>query len=84
MTGSTEHITVSVLAFGPLAERLGGREHTYELLENTSVEGLIEHVGLYEWISFGLTVAINGERCDVSTVLTNGCEVALLPPVSGG
>ena len=75
---------MSVLAFSPLAERLGGREHTYELLENTSVKGLIEHVGLYEWISFGLTVAINGERCDVSTVLTNGCEVALLPPVSGG
>jgi len=46
MTGSTEHITVSVLAFGPLAERLGGREHTYELLENTSVKGLIEHVGI--------------------------------------
>lgn len=84
MTGSTEHITVSVLAFGPLAERLGGREHTYELLENTSVEGLIEHVGLYEWISFGLTVAINGERCDVNTVLSDGDEVALLPPVSGG
>jgi molybdopterin converting factor small subunit len=84
MTGSTQHITVSLLAFGPLSERLGGREHTYELRGTTTVRELIEQVGLSEWISFGLTVAINGERCDVNTVLSNGCEVALLPPVSGG
>ncbi|MDA8530027.1 MoaD/ThiS family protein [Candidatus Poseidonia alphae] len=84
MTGSTQHIMVNVLAFGPLSERLGGREHAYELPDGTTVRELIDQVELSEWISFGLAVAINGERCDVDTTLSNGDEVALLPPVSGG
>ena len=84
MTGPKQRIEVSVLAFGPLSERLGGREHTYELPDATTVRELIDQVELSEWISIGLTVAINGERCDVNTVLSDGDEVALLPPVSGG
>ena len=84
MTDSTQHIVVTVLAFGQLSERLGGREHTYELPDTTTVRELIDRVELSEWISFGLTVAINGERCDVNTALSDGDEVALLPPVSGG
>jgi len=41
-------------------------------------------MGLTEWISFGLSVAMNGHRCDVNTVIEDGAEIALLPPVSGG
>jgi len=39
---------------------------------------------LVEWISFGLSVAIDGNRCAVDTVVLDGAELALLPPVSGG
>jgi molybdopterin converting factor small subunit len=41
-------------------------------------------LGLEEWISFGLSVALNGERCSIDTTLSEDDEVALLPPVSGG
>ena len=39
---------------------------------------------LAEWIDFGLSVAVDGDRCSIDAVLEDGVEVALLPPVSGG
>jgi|TARA_Y200000002_G_C22627131_1_gene640803 molybdopterin converting factor small subunit len=44
----------------------------------------VAELDLTEWIEFGLSVAINGDRCSVDAVLEDGVEVALLPPVSGG
>jgi molybdopterin converting factor small subunit len=41
-------------------------------------------MGLTGWLENGLTVAINGDRCDIQNILSNGDEIALLPPVSGG
>lgn len=77
-------IRVAVLAFGQIAERLGGREHQHEATTATTVEAMVKALGLEEWIQFGLSVAMNGERCSMDTLLRDGCEVALLPPVSGG
>jgi molybdopterin converting factor small subunit len=77
-------IAITVLAFGPLAERLGGRHHHHEVGHNTTVRQLVVNLGLEEWIAFGLSVAVNGERCSMDKELLQGQEVALLPPVSGG
>ena len=41
-------------------------------------------MNLQKWLENGLTVAINGDRCDIEKVLSNNDEIALLPPVSGG
>jgi molybdopterin converting factor small subunit len=51
---------------------------------NTTVRQLVVNLGLEEWIAFGLSVAVNGERCSMDKELLQGQEVALLPPVSGG
>jgi molybdopterin converting factor small subunit len=77
-------ISITVLAFGPLAERLGGRQHQCKVEVNSTVRELVLGLGLEEWITFGLSVAVNGERCALDAVLSEGQEVALLPPVSGG
>ena len=76
--------SVTVLAFGQLAERLGGRTHEHTVAPGCTARMLVENLGLQEWITFGLSVALNGTRCSIDTPLHDGAEVALLPPVSGG
>ena len=77
-------ITVHVLAFGPAAERLGGRHHTKDVQQGTTAGALAVSLGLEDWLSMGMALAINGERVERDTVLGDGVEIALLPPVSGG
>jgi len=84
MDDSISEIEVIVLAFGPLAERLGSRRHLHTVSTGSTVAELVRSLGLEEWLSFGLSVAINGERCVHDTPIQATCEVALLPPVSGG
>ena len=73
-----------VLAFGPLAESLGGREHTVDLLPNSSVRFVLEELGLEDWLNKGLMLNINGVRVGEDEPVNDGDEIALLPPVSGG
>jgi len=84
MGAQSDDITVNVLAFGPLAERLGGRAHTFTLRAGSSVRDVVMELDLETWIAFGLSVAVNGQRCTLDTLVESGDEVALLPPVSGG
>ncbi len=75
-------MVVKVLAFGPLAEVLGGRVHEIEGVSNVSE--ILERLGIQEWAENRLTVSINGIVCNLKTEVFDGVEVALLPPVSGG
>ena len=84
MVAEPESINVAIVAFGPVAERLGGRSHRDEMPRGSTIHDLVMKLGLEEWISFGLSVALNGERCSIDTTLSEDDEVALLPPVSGG
>ena len=77
-------ITVHVLAFGPAAERLGGRHHTKTIQTGTTAGELAVSLGLEDWLGMGMALAIDGERVERTTVLNDGVELALLPPVSGG
>ncbi len=73
-----------VLAFGPLAEELGGREHIVDILPNCSVRFVIEELGIEMWLSKGLMVNVNGQKVAEDEPIFDGDEIALLPPVSGG
>ena len=73
-----------VLAFGPLADHLGGREHIVDLLPNSSVRFVLEELGLEAWLNQGLMVNINGVKVGDDEPVDDGDEIALLPPVSGG
>ena len=75
---------VRVLAFGPIAEAIGSRTSKIEWRDNLSIEDIVVDLGLEDWLSQGLTVALNGERCPIDVHCQRGDEVALLPPVSGG
>ena len=84
MTDDSTTGQITLIAFGPLAERLGGRTHSHPHQPDQTIRSLVEDLGLSEWISFGLSVAVNGTRCVLEQILDEGDEVALLPPVSGG
>jgi len=77
---------VRVLAFGVLRERLRGLGETVELPEGSTAGKLIEQIrGAGEDFAWdSIAVAVNREYGRLDTVLHEGDEVALLPPVSGG
>jgi molybdopterin converting factor subunit 1 len=79
---------VRVLFFGQLKEIVGISQEEAELSEGARVEDLFERYGrrFPKLIEFRPSVAasVNQEYSDWRASLTNGDEVAFLPPVSGG
>ncbi len=79
---------IRLLAFASAAEAIGGGEGELELPAGASVADLRRvleerHPALGRlWER--LAVAVDGEVAGPERQLTDGCEVALLPPVSGG
>ena len=74
--------------FASYREVLGKDELEKELKENTNISTLLEllrkeHHELGS-LSETLIVAVNREYAAHDTILKDGDEVALLPPVSGG
>ena len=83
MAEQNARVSVSVVAFGPLKDEIA--QNQIVILDNNStIEHLIRILNIEKWLDQGLTVALNGNRCEISSMLEDGDEVALLPPVSGG
>ena len=81
-------IRVRVLGFATAGEALGAGEIAVELPAGSRVEDLrlrldADHPALGSLWS-RLAVAVDGELAAADAPLEDGCEVALLPPVSGG
>ncbi len=79
---------VRILAFATAATELGATESEIEIADGSTIDTLRRHLlalhpGL-EPLWPRLAVAVDGELAGAATVLTEGVEVALLPPVSGG
>ena len=83
MAEQNARVSVSVVAFGPLKDEIA-QNHIVILDNNSTIEHLIRILNIEKWLDQGLTVALNGNRCELSSMLEDGDEVALLPPVSGG
>jgi molybdopterin converting factor small subunit len=83
MADKNDTISVSVVAFGPLKDEIASKQ-IIVLEKNSTIEQLINLLNIEKWLNQGLTVALNGERCELSSILENGDDLALLPPVSGG
>lgn len=79
---------VTVLYFAVLRERLARGQESVALEPGSSVAELLELLGEKEPLLVSarrsLQVAVNQEMVPDSYVLTEGDEVALIPPVSGG
>lgn len=74
---------VAVRLFAALRERAGVRETVLELSEDSSVDDVWPALDLGDEPS-GLVYAVNRTYVERGTPLTDGDEVALIPPVSGG
>ena len=74
---------VAVRLFAALRERVGARETALELDEGASVDDVWPALGLGEEPA-GLVYAVNRTYVERGTLLADGDEVALIPPVSGG
>ena len=83
MADNNGTISVSVVAFGPLKDEITSKQ-IIVLEKNSTIEQLINSLNIEKWLNRGLTVALNGERCGLSSILEDGDDLALLPPVSGG
>jgi molybdopterin converting factor small subunit len=79
-------VRVKALAFGGLRARLGAGEQWLDLPSGSSALDGAQLVcaGLGpEWLA-ALRLAVNEELSSPDTLLNDGDELALLPPVSGG
>jgi molybdopterin converting factor small subunit len=83
MGAQNTELTIAVLCFGPLGEILE-RNQSITLETPATCQTAIVQLGIEEWLDKGLTVAVNGAMSALDTVLHDGDELALLPPVSGG
>lgn len=79
---------VNVLYFGSLKDLFAGERDSIDLPEGATVDSLLSFLRAQTskqsdvWRT--LAVAVNQEYAALSTMLREGDEVALLPPVSGG
>ena len=79
---------VKVLLFASLKEQVGERSVSVQLPDAATVHDLLHALTeRFPSLASRLTavrVAVNEEYATAATVLHNGDEVALIPPVSGG
>lgn len=78
---------VRVVPFGILKDWLGASATTLELPEGASVGDLLDRVGELQNVApalRGIAVSVNAEYATAAHLLSDGDEVGLLPPVSGG
>jgi molybdopterin converting factor subunit 1 len=79
---------VKVLFFGILKEKLSSETQTLELPQDATVEAILAHyrdqLSGHPKLFSTLAIAVNQNYAKPNTLLREGDEVALLPPVSGG
>ncbi len=77
------HMSVKVLFFGSIADRLGKRECSLDTDKAMTVSDLVAAVGCSDFEP--LLLAVNREQIsDMGLLVQDGDEVALMPPFSGG
>jgi MoaE-MoaD fusion protein len=76
-------VRVTVRLFAGLRERAGDGEREIQLADGATVADVWPALGLGDEPG-GLLYAVNKEYADRGQALTDGDEVALIPPVSGG
>jgi len=79
---------VTVLLFAAHRDLAGGDSIVVSLPERSTVSALIDSLrsrgGGWEALPTRVAVAVNRRYADTCTVLREGDEVALIPPVAGG
>ncbi len=80
-------MTLEILTFGIARDIIGSSVLTVEMTEGATSDDLKRHIlALFpRFIALSsLMIAVNAEYGNETTVLREGDEIALIPPVSGG
>ena len=81
-------IRITVLYFANVKDITGVKKETMNLTPDTSIKKLLTNISSkYPAIKSMLDVvkiSVNYKMMEMNTILNDGDEVALLPPVSGG
>ncbi len=79
---------IKVLFFGPVREIVGLRDDIIEMPDGSRLQAVLENYGnrfpRLRDISSSVVLALNQQFAPQNTVIADGDEVALMPPVSGG
>jgi molybdopterin synthase catalytic subunit len=81
--GYAQRVKVAVKLFAAVREQAGGRERQLELADGSSVDDVWPALGLGEEPA-GIVYAVNRSYVSRGAPLSDGDEVAVIPPVSGG
>ena len=81
-------IRVTILYFAGAKDATGVRMESIELPKNTSIEELLPkiwmtHPKIRDMLNI-VQISVNYRVVDKGTILKEGDEVAILPPISGG
>lgn len=77
-------MSVKVLFFASLSERLGIQEQTVQIDSAQPARALWQQVVGDATMPSNVLVAINKEYADVDALVSDGDELAFFPPVTGG
>jgi len=81
---SAAECQVKVRLFGILAEQNGNRHLLLQVSKDTTLAQIARKAGAEDLIDKGLLTALDGAVVSADTMVVSDCEVALMPPVSGG
>jgi MoaE-MoaD fusion protein len=85
---SVMSVRVRILFFGQLKDVIGKSEDTQEIPPGTTLSALLAGYGTrfpkFQLFAASIACSINQEYATTETVLQEGDEIGLLPPVSGG
>ena len=84
----TSTVRISILYFATVKDATGIRMESINLSNDTSIREMLSKISIIypklKHILNNIQISVNYRVVDLNTVLKEGDEVALLPPISGG
>ena len=84
----TSTVRISILYFATVKDATGIRMESINLSKDTSIREMLSKISIIypklKHILNNIQISVNYRIVDLNTVLKEGDEVALLPPISGG
>jgi molybdopterin converting factor subunit 1 len=81
-------VRISILYFASVKDATGIRMESIDLSNDTSIREMLSKISIIypklKHILNNIQISVNYRIVDLNTVLKEGDEVALLPPISGG
>jgi molybdopterin converting factor subunit 1 len=84
----TSTVRISILYFATVKDATGIRMESINLSNDTSIGEMLSKISIIypklKHLLNNIQISVNYRIVDLNTVLKEGDEVALLPPISGG